>query len=148
MQVSPDCNVGPAKYRALGDFVDPRSWDFSWWLEFTDNHYIVCHEIWSCRPGKGPVRHFFSFDYGPIAGKDAKGNIDRSPRNPLVLRICKNNREPAHLHFKHPHPHPHYEQNRIQGLVLDNVDMFQFVKAVRSRAEGIELDRAMGFALR
>lgn len=144
-----DCSVGVPSYRALGDFVDPKSWDFSWWLEFSDGHYVVCHEIWSYRPGRSPTRQFFSFHYGPIVKRSANGEIDRNSQNPVVLRICKNSREPIHLHFKLPHPNPHYEQNQIGGLTLEDVDMFQFIGAVfRSRSEGIEMDQALGFTVR
>jgi hypothetical protein len=146
--VPADCTIQSPNYRVSGDLVDPKSWDFSWWLTFVDNTYIVCHEIILCRNGK-PLRHYFSFHYGPIVDRDANGKIDRSHSNALVLRICKNGREPLHLHFKKPHPAPHYEQGKVVGLVLENVDMFQFVKAVfRSRAEGIDLDKAMGFTLK
>jgi hypothetical protein len=148
LAVPADCTARSPSYRVPGDLVDPKSWDFSWWLEFTDNTYVVCHEIWVVRNAK-PVRHFFSFHYGPIVRRDANGKIDRSHSNALVLRICKNGRDPLHLHFKQPHPAPHYEQGKVVGLVLEKVDMFQFVKAVFcSKAEGIDLDNAMGFTLK
>jgi len=148
LKVPPDCTVQPPSYRVSGDLIDPKSWDFSWWLTFADDTYIVCHEIILVRNEK-PVRHYFSFHYGPIVSRNPEGKIDRSSTNALVLRICKNGREPIHLHFKTPHPAPHYEQGKVEGLVLEKVDMFQFVKAVfRSRAEGIDLDKAMGFTLK
>ena len=152
LQTPADCVVQPPVFRpGPGSFVSPRMWDFSWWLTFKDNYYIVCHEIWSQRAGKEPNRDYFSFHYGPIVHVDANGKIDRDPSNALVLRICKSTKscEPPHLHYKKPHPAPHYEQNRVEGLVLEDVDMFRFVEAVfRARKEGIELDAAMGFRLR
>jgi len=149
--VPEDCKPGVPEYHPFLDLIDPHSWDFSWWLRFADKHYIVCHEIWGYRSGRSPLRSYFSFHYGPIVRVDKNGNIERDPSNPLELRICKSNKscEPSHLHYKKPHPAPHYEQSRVDGLVLNEVDMFQFVKAVfRSRAEKIELDEAMGFTLR
>lgn len=151
LQVPADCAAKPPVYRpGPGSLVDPRMWDFSWWLTFADSYYIVCHEIWSFRPTKKPTRDYFSFHYGPIVNVDASGKIDRNPSNALVLRICKSARscEPPHLHYKKPHPAPHYEQGKVQGLVLEDVDMFRFVEAVfRARKDGIELDAAMGFKL-
>lgn len=152
LQIPADCVAKAPEYRpGPGSLVDPRMWDFSWWLTFADRHYIVCHEIWSYRPGKKPTRDYLSFHYGPITQVDANGKIDRSPSNALVIRICKSTKscEAPHLHYKKPHPAPHYEQSKVEGLVLEGVDMFQFVEAVfRARKEGIELDAAMGFKLR
>jgi hypothetical protein len=150
LHIPGDCTCKPPIYRPHGgELIDPKSWDFSWWLEFTDNHYIVCHEIWSYRVGKKPTRHYLSFHYGPIARRDSNGNIDRDSNNPLIIRICRNNKEPAHLHYKNPHPAPHFEQSQVDGLVLEEADMFPFVRAVfRARAEKIELSEALGFITR
>ncbi len=152
LEIPADCVAKPPVYRpGPGSLVDPKMWDFSWWLTFKDNCYIVCHEIWSHRAGKKPTRDYLSFHYGPIINVDDNGKIDRSSSNPLVLRICKSGKscEPPHLHYKKPHPAPHYEQSKVEGLALEDVDMFQFVEAVfRARKEGIELDAAMGFKLR
>ena len=152
IQIPADCTAKPPQYRLPpGDLVDPRGWDFSWWLTFKDRYYVVCHEIWSYRPGKEPTRDYLSFHYGPITHVDANGKIDRNPNNPLVLRICKSTKscEPPHLHFLKPHPAPHYDQGRVEGLVLEDTNMLQFVKAVfRARAEKIGMPEAMGFTLR
>lgn len=96
------------------------------------------------------MRHYLSFHYGPVV-RDGQGNIDRSPENPVILRICNTNRpgEPAHLHYKRPHPAPYYTQSQVEGLTLTDVDMFSFVNGVfKSRAETIEMPEAMGFVLR
>ncbi|HWY56900.1 MAG TPA: hypothetical protein VNZ03_20705 [Terriglobales bacterium] len=151
LKVPGDCTVRVPQYRAFIDLIDPPSWDFEWWLTFSDKYYVVCHEAWSCRKGKQPKRHYFSFHYGPIVRTGKNGNPDRDASNPLVLRICNSNKsgDPPHLHYKLPHPAPYYEQGRVDGLVLEDVDMFQFVKAVfRSRAEKVDMDKAMGFTLR
>jgi hypothetical protein len=149
LQVPADCTCRAPQYRA-NDFIDPHSWDFSWFLTFTDQHYIACCESLSYRIGTPPQRHYFSFHYGPIVHMDSSGKIDRDQNNPLIIRIDKPAGAvlPAHLHYLKPHPSPDYKQAQIQGLTLLDADMFQFVRGVfRSRLEAIDVHVAMGFTL-
>lgn len=142
LQVPEDCVARYPHYNAI-DLVNPKSWDFSWFLTFRDNHYICCRESLAGRP---PRRHYFSFHYGPIVRIDAGGTIERDQGNPLIIRICKS-RGGCHVHYRQPHPFPDYKQHQIEGLVLENVDVFQFVRAVfRSRANNEDLHVTMGFA--
>jgi hypothetical protein len=147
LQIPEDCVCRAPQYRA-NDFIDPHSWDFSWFLTFADQHYISCNESWSYRTGRPLQRHYFSFHYGPIARIDANGKIDRDQNNPLIIRIDRPAGVviPPHLHYLRPHPFPDYKQAQIHGLTLLDTDMFQFVRAVfRSRLEAIEMNVAMGF---
>ena len=148
LQVPKDCTCRTPQYRISSDFIDPQSWDFSWFLTFTDKHYICCNESLSHRKGRPLQRHYFSFHYGPIVKIDSNGKIDRDQNNPLIIRIDRPGGVlmPAHLHYRKPHPFPDYKQAQIRGLTLLDADMFQFVKAVfRARSEAIEIHVAMGF---
>jgi len=143
LEVPEDCTVCTPQYNAT-DLVNPKSWDFRWFLRFRDNHYICCAESLSRR--QSPRRHYFSFHYGPIVQIDASGKIVRDQNNPLIIRACKSRSAICHLHYRHPHPFPDYKQDQIDGLVLENVDIFRFVRAVfRSRADNVEMHVAMGF---
>jgi hypothetical protein len=143
LKVPEDCTARIPRYNAI-DLVDPKSWDFCWFLVFGNNDYICCRESWAGRP---PKRHYLSFHYGPIVRVDNGGNIERDQNNPLMIRICKSKDGIPHLHYRHPHPFPDYKQSQIDGLVLEDVDMFQFVQAVfRSRSNNEELHVTMGFA--
>lgn len=142
LDIPEDCTARIPHYNAT-DLVDPKSWDFRWFLTFRDNNYICCRESLTGRP---PRRHYFSFHYGPIARIDGGGNIVRDQNNPLMIRICKS-RSGVHLHYRKPHPFPDYKQNQIDGLVLEDVDMFQFVRAIfHSRANSEEPHVSLGFS--
>jgi hypothetical protein len=145
LQVPADCAVDTPQYRAI-DPISPTSWDFSWWLTFADGHYIRCREHWLCR--KSPARrHLFTFHYGPIVRRDSDGKIDRHHTDPVLIRFDKKAAEAPHLHYLAPEPH--YGQDQVNGLALDNVDMFQFINAVFRVRQGItEFPNALGFTLR
>ena len=145
LQVPSDCTAHTPQFRAI-DLIAPTTWDFQWLLTFTNRHYIRCREFWSCRKNP-PQRHIFTFHYGPIISEDANGNIDRHHNDPVLIRFDKKGGEPPHLHYRNPEPH--YDQSRVEGLVLDDVDMFQFVDAVfRVRSGTTDFHDVMGFTLK
>jgi hypothetical protein len=105
-----------------------------------------CREFWSCR-NDPPQRHVFTFHYGPIVSQDVNGKIDRHHADAVLIRFDKKGGGPPHLHYRNPEPH--YDQSRVQGLVLNDVDMFQFIHAaLRVRLEKAEFHDVMGFTIR
>ncbi|MGE5113886.1 MAG: hypothetical protein ACM3JB_23730 [Acidobacteriaceae bacterium] len=122
----------------------PTVWHFKWEIEFkSDGHYIYCREAWSARKAKPARRYKFSFHYGPGPQRDANGGIIIDPKIPVVLRCDQTSHTPEHIHYLGP---DHYEQDRVQGLVIDKIDLFQFVWAVlRHRSTKDPLDKILGF---
>jgi hypothetical protein len=145
LQIPPDCTAHAPQYSTF-DPIAPTTWDLRWLLTFTDKHYIRCREFWSCRTNPS-LRHIFTFHYGPIVNQDATGKIDRHHTDPVLIRFDKKGGGPPHLHYRKPEPH--YDQSRVQGLALDDVDMFQFVNAVFSvRAGKTDFHDVLGFTLK
>jgi hypothetical protein len=139
-----DCIVG------LPTFVTspPNNvWQFQWVLEFlSDNHYVRCRESWSYRFGEPARRHLFSFHYGPICWRKADGAITYRETDSVVLRCDKKNHEPEHLH--HQAQLPHYTQDRVRGIVIDEIDMYVFVRAVlQARQSGQPVDAVLGYTV-
>lgn len=145
LQVPTDCTAHAPQFRAT-DPIAPPTWDLSWLLTFTDKHYIRCRELWMCK--KPPTRrHLFTFHYGPIVSVDRDGNVERHHADPVLIRFDKKAGELPHLHYRNPLPH--YDQSRVEGLVLDDVDMFQFVNAVFCvRLGKTDFHDVMGFTLK
>jgi hypothetical protein len=143
LHVPPDCKVGDP------DFISsaPNVWHFRWVLEFnSDLHYIFCREAWSIRRGFPARRYMFSHHYGPGPTRSANGEIIFDHRNSVVLRCDKTNRSPAHIHFLSPDPH--YEQALVQGLVIEDIDLFTFVSAVlQHRETGVAINQLLGFTV-
>jgi hypothetical protein len=145
LQVPSDCTVHTPQFRAT-DLVAPTTWDLRWLLTFTDKNYARCREFWSCRTDP-PQRHIFTFHYGPIISEDANGNIDWHHTDPVSIRFDKKSGGSPHLHYRNPEPH--YDQNRVEGLVLDDIDMFQFVDAVFGvRLGKTDFHDVLGFTLK
>lgn len=120
-------------------------WTFRWVLEFTDGSYIQIKEHYTKKAGMIGHSHrsAFSYHYGPVVGRTSDGLPSADSKNPVHIRIDTSN-SPVHMHLGSPNPH--YEQNQIQGLDMQNLDIFTFVKAVfKQRRSGASFEETLRF---
>lgn len=145
VQLPDDCTeIQPPDVKLAGWLV----WTFTWYLRFEADRYARLWERYDRWAGMvGESRKIsFAYHYGPIMRIDAGGLPQHDSRDPVEVRI-DNIGAPAHLHFGSPNPH--HPQSAIEGLVLETLDMFTFLRAIlRHRSSGCSLDKALGFRFR
>lgn len=123
-------------------------WKFEWVLVFnTDNKYLRVWEEYSKVTGLLLSRRLrFVLHYGPIVGRDQDGNIIRDDKDPVEIRV-DNTRGQAHMHYQAPEPH--HPQENVEGIDLEALDKFAFIKAIlEHRRTGKPLDRILRFKVR
>jgi hypothetical protein len=75
----------------------------------------------------------------------ADGLMGYKSTDPVDIRI-DNGCSATHLHYRSPNPH--HPQSSVKGLVLDDLDMFTFVKGVfQHRKTQKPLDEVLGFRI-
>src|SRR5712692_4491776 len=119
-----------------------------WFLIFTNpKTYIRIKENFAKRAGLQISRRIhFAYHYGPLTKTDLRGIPDGEPADPLFVRIDNVGR-PPHLHHQDD-PTDHIPQSRITGLVLEKVDLFDFVKAAfRHRLSGKSIAVELGYGI-
>lgn len=90
-------------------------------------------------------RKAFSFHYGVITAKAANGVPTWRAEDPVDIRIDKLGA--THLHYREQNPH--YPQTSVQGLVLDRIEMFQFLNAIlKHRSSGRTIQDVLHFKLK
>ncbi len=91
-------------------------------------------------------RIHFSYHFGPAAEFDGQGIPLYQPTDPVFVRIDNINR-PAHLHPEED-PTRHIPQENIKGLILVDLDLFDFVGAsFRKRKNGTPMSRELGYRI-
>jgi len=91
-------------------------------------------------------RKTFAYHFGPVVGRDRDGTPLREPADPVFVRI-DNSHQPAHLHPERDATE-HLPQANIKGLILDDIDLFDFVRAcIRSRQAGRPVAEELGYAI-
>jgi len=89
-------------------------------------------------------RIHFSYHFGPVVGIDGDGVPLYQPTDPVFVRIDNINR-PPHLHPEGD-PTRHIPQGNIKRLVLDDLDLFDFVEAsFRKRKNGTSMSHELGY---
>jgi len=123
------------------------SWTFEWYLTFFDDKYIRIWEHHNKRKLLYTSRRLqFALHYGPRVAPVSEGIPPYQHNDPVDIRI-DNSQRVAHLHYGVPGPH--YFQERVEGIILEEFDMFVFVKAVfKHRKSGKPIDKILGFRIR
>lgn len=129
------------------NYSNQYTWTLEWCLLFGDDpkSYIRIREHFAKRAGLSLSRRIsFAYHYGPIVGLDSDGTPLRNPADPVFVRI-DNVKQAAHLHPERD-PSEHLPQSSIRDLVLDAVDLFDFVRAaLRSRETGRPMAEELGY---
>jgi hypothetical protein len=154
--------IVPADWKVLAPpaCINPSylEWVFRWSFHLTsDNKYIRIWERYDKIPKMVAMtrRIAFAFHYGPLVrfeggggpAIDALGTPRYEAADPVDIRIdtCSKGME-AHLHYQKQNPH--YSQTQVSGLDLSTLDIFTFLRAIiKHRANGIPLDRVLGFRI-
>lgn len=130
-------------------FSNQYTWSVEWHLIFTDDPsaYIRIREGFAKRSRLSLSRRLlFAYHFGPIIKSDADGSPVPQPADPVFVRIDNVGR-PPHLHPQ-GNPTDHVPQEKIKGLVLEDLDLFDFVKAAfRSRQNGTDVARELGYRI-
>ena len=130
-------------------------WKMDWAVFFPDSKVAYLYERWSqvpwtpgCPPLSGAARRgyrkHFSFHYGPTNPiKGPSGIPLRDKQNyPAAIRIDVDKWCP-HIHF---HGEAHIAQSRVTGLKIEEVDPFDFMRAVlQHRSSTTDFDAIMNF---
>lgn len=143
VELPPDCSEPlPPLY-----YSDQHTWDVKWYLIFGNDPktYIRVFEHFAKRSHlQLSQRIHFAYNYGPVVRSDARGIPEYLPDDPIFVRI-DNIARPPHLHPE-ADPKQHIDQARIKGLVLAELDLFDFVKAcLRHRQNGRDMSHQLGY---
>ncbi len=128
-------------------YSNQYTWETEWFLIFTNpQSHIRIKENFARRTGLYLSRRInFAYHYGPTVRTGLSGMPDGIPSDPVFVRIDNAGR-PAHLHHE-GNPSDHIPQSRVAGLVLDDVDLFEFVKAAfRHRTSG-KIAQELGYRI-
>lgn len=139
----PDCQEAiPPTPRRTTDY----SWTFKWVLTFADQSYVEVREHYGKIKGVSTSRRLqFSFHYGPILARTPEG-LPAKRKGAVHIRI-DNIAKPPHLHLGTDEPR--YPQDRVDGLKLDSVDMFTFLRMIfEHRTNGLPIDNCFGFRIK
>jgi hypothetical protein len=122
-------------------------WKFEWYLSCGTDKYVRIwerYERWPKLIGMSR-RASFVYHYGPLIGIGKDGIPTYDSKNPVDIRIDDVGR-PIHLHFGAPMPH--HDQSVVKGLVLSELDMFEFLNGIiRHRKNKKTLDKIFGFTI-
>jgi hypothetical protein len=125
------------------------AWSSRWYLEFSDGKYIRAVERFQKWPGLDGIakKMAFAYHYGDVTRRNPDDNLpDYLPDDQVDIRI-DNSGLPTHLHFNKQNPH--IPQSQVDGLDLESVDMFVFVKNIfKHRETKKALDSVFKFKIR
>jgi hypothetical protein len=129
-------------------YTSQYTWEMEWILIFTDpRSYVRIRELFAKRAGLSFSRRLkFSYHYGPLIRTAADGLPEWESSDPVFVRIDNSNR-PPHLH-QEADVTDHIPQSRIARLILDQIDLFDFVKAaIRHRKSGRSIAVELGYEI-
>ncbi|MFZ0309350.1 MAG: hypothetical protein WAL89_14350 [Candidatus Sulfotelmatobacter sp.] len=129
-------------------YTNQYTWEMEWVLIFTDpKAYVRIMELHAKVAGLYFSRRIrFSYHYGPLPKVDAQGLPEWEPADPVFVRI-DNSCRPPHLHPEND-PTEHIPQARIAELVLDQLDLFDFVRATfRQRQSRKSIAEELGYRI-
>jgi hypothetical protein len=124
------------------------TWTLKWILKFGDGKYLRVQEHYNKVTGLIGLsrRQAFAFHYGPIGAVTPDGIPDRKSNDPVDLRI-DNSGAPAHMHLRAPQPH--IGQERVDGLEMEDLDIFTFVRGIFShRKTGNSFEKIFKFRIK
>jgi hypothetical protein len=139
-----DCSEpGPAPF----EYTNQQTWTLRWFLLLSDEPkvYIRIFEHFAKRSHLlMSQRIHFAYHFGPVVGVDAQGVPLHEPTDPVFVRIDNINM-PPHLHPEGEQAR-HILQQDIKGLILKDLDLFDFVKAsLRKRKNGTPMSRELEY---
>lgn len=123
-------------------------WSLSWYLQFVDGNYIRLWEKYDRHSHMiGMSRRVsLAYHYGQIVQVGLNGLPKHDSKHPVHIRI-DNIARPIHLHLAATEPH--YLQDAIQGLVLNELDMFGFLNRIfLHRSSGKSIQDTFGFVVK
>lgn len=143
LKVPSDCTLQEPSWEVTRP---PYFWQVELFFCFKDDAHI---RVWESYEKLGGLqlsrRKQWAYHYGPVTRRDSAGNaVHGDPDDPLVIRIdtCSG----LHLHLNARDPH--YEQDRLKGLQLQDVDWRAFVNSVFThRKTGKAINKILGFTL-
>jgi len=128
-------------------YTNQQTWTLEWFLILGDDPkvYIRIFEHFAKRSHLlMSQRIHFAYNFGPIVGVDGQGVPIYQPADPVFVRIDNIGR-PPHLHPEED-PTRHIPQENIKGLILVDLDLFDFVEAsFRKRKNGTTMSRELGY---
>lgn len=128
-------------------------WNMDWLIRFPDGKHAYLYERWFPKkaPSRGGTtmgeRGAFSFHYGTSGSKTRRNGFPAREKSnhPAIIRIDLDKNGP-HLHFHGELPH--IMQNNVKGMTIEDVDPFDFVRAVlKHRASQADFDAIMKFTV-
>jgi hypothetical protein len=126
--------------------VTEFSWMLEWYLMFSGDKFLRIwedHQKWAGLQESRRVR--LAYHYGPVTALDAAGLPKTGSAYPVDIRI-DNSQQRIHMHYGASNPH--YPQEKVQGLELEKLEMFAFVRAIfKHRKSGQALDKVLGFRI-
>jgi len=129
------------------DFIVATSYsfDFKWYLKFTDNKFVRIWEHHQKVAGLQDARRLsFAYHYGPIDTLDKDGLPTYGSEKPVDFRI-DNSALKIHLHLGGP---AHIYQENVEKLNLESVDMLTFVRGIfKHRSTGKGFNKVFGFKI-
>ena len=129
------------------EYTNQQSWTVQWFLILSDEPkvYIRIFEHFAKRSRLlMSQRIHFSYHFGPVARVDGQDVPLYQPADPVFVRIDNIN-GPPHLHPEGD-PTRHIPQENIKGLILVDLDLFDFVEAsFRKRKNGTPMSRELGY---
>jgi hypothetical protein len=129
-------------------YSDQQTWNVNWYLVFQNNPaaYVRIAEGFAKRSRLSLSRRlYYAYHFGPLIASNPEGIPVHDSSDPVFVRI--DNVGGAHLHHEGD-PKTHVPQAKIKGLVLDDVDPFDFLNAVlRSRKNGTPIARELGYSI-
>jgi hypothetical protein len=131
------------------EYTNQQTWSLRWFLILgaEPKAYIRIFEHFAKRSRLlMSQRIHFSYHFGPVTMVDDQGIPQYQPSDPVFVRIDNVNR-PPHLHPEDD-PARHIPQENIKGLVLADLDLFDFVEAsFRKRKKGTPMSSELGYRI-
>lgn len=130
-------------------YSNQYTWTLEWYLVFSNDpkSYIRIGEHFAKRAGLSLSRRIsFSYHFGPTVGTAADGTPLRNPADPVFVRI-DDIYQVVHLHPARDATQ-HLPQSHVTGIVLDAVDLFDFVRAsFKVREAGTLMADELGYRI-
>lgn len=144
----------------LGPQINPTKlpgsppWNMDWAIRFPDGKQAYLYERWfpARSPSRGATlmgqRRAFSFHYGTTVPKMRRNGFPARDKtnHPAIIRIDLSDQYGPHLHFHSELPH--ISQSKVNGMTIESISPFDFVRAViEHRKSGTDFDAIMKFTV-
>lgn len=130
-------------------YSNQYTWQIKWLLIFSnpETHIQIKENFAKIHGLQKSRRIAFVYHYGPTVRQDLQGMPEGESSHPVFVRIDNTGGFPVHLHPEGK-PEEHIPQARIRKLVLEEVDLFDFVNAaLRHRSSGKSIAKELGYRI-